>query len=89
MSSGVGGKQYYDDDTDTGVSAGCSANAHEYTNKTNDKNNSKTYYDDDYYKYKTSNENTYDLMKCGNQASSCDQWWGGMQVSWNTSYFSV
>jgi hypothetical protein len=22
-------------------------------------------------------------MRCGNQASSCDQWWGGMQVSRN------
>jgi hypothetical protein len=28
-------------------------------------------------------------MSCGNQASSCDQWWGGMQVMMNTSYSSL
>jgi hypothetical protein len=90
MSSSVGGRQYNDDDSGTGVSAGCSGNANENTNNAKNNSYSKTYYDDDYYKYSKNNKISSDsLMSCGNQASSCDQWWGGMQVMMNTSYSSL
>lgn len=74
MSISVGDGISNDDDSGTGVSAGCSGNANQNKNR---------YYNDDYYKSKNSKGHTDDQdsgkMRCGNKSSSCDQWWGGMQ----------